>query len=151
MGLNEEQLQVAPGRHVLVHYTGTLEDGSVFDSSRQEGREPLSFVLGQGQLLPGFEQALLGHTVGDRVQVTLPPEEAYGAYDSSQIFAVSREQVPASIPLEIGTKLQLSSEKGVLIVQISDVTADEVVLDGNHELAGKILTFDIEILEVSEA
>ena len=140
---------VQTGSKVAVHYTGTLEDGSVFDTSRQEGREPLGFVVGQGQVLAGFENALLGHKVGEKVTVTLPPEEAYGHYDRAHVFTVAKEQVPDYIPLEVGTKLQLTSEKGVMYVRISDVTADEIVLDANHELADETLTFEIEIVEIA--
>ena len=139
---------VQTGSQVSVHYTGTLADGSIFDTSRQDGREPLTFVVGQGQVLAGFENVLIGHRVGETVSVTLPPEEAYGRYDPTRLFSVAKAQVPDFIPLEIGTKLQLSSEKGVLFVRISDVTADEVILDENHELADETLTFEIEIVEI---
>ncbi|MBQ7584928.1 MAG: peptidylprolyl isomerase [Desulfovibrionaceae bacterium] len=138
-----------PGSKVLVHYTGTLNDGSIFDTSKQEGREPLSFVMGQGQLLQGFEQAVLDHVAGETVKVTLPPKDAYGEYDPTQIFGVPREQVPDFIPLEVGTKVKLTSQGQVLLAQIKEITPEEVILDGNHELAGKTLTFEIEILEVS--
>ena len=138
---------VQKGSQVRVHYTGTLEDGTVFDSSRD--REPLAFEQGKGMLIKGFENAVEGRAAGETVTVTIPPAEAYGEYDPTQIFSVAKAQVPDSIPLEIGTKLQLSSEKGVLFVTISDITDEEVVLDGNHELAGKTLTFEIEILSVS--
>ncbi|MBO4335518.1 MAG: peptidylprolyl isomerase [Desulfovibrio sp.] len=138
---------VQTGSNVTVHYTGTLEDGTVFDSSR--GREPLVFEQGKGMLIKGFENAVEGRAAGETVTVTIPPAEAYGEYDPRQIFSVAKAQVPDSIPLEIGTKLQLSSEKGVLFVTISDITDEEVTLDGNHELAGKTLTFEIEILSVS--
>ncbi|MCR5813724.1 MAG: peptidylprolyl isomerase [Desulfovibrio sp.] len=135
------------GSRVTVHYTGTLEDGTVFDSSRE--REPLEFEQGKGMLIKGFEKAVEGRTAGETVTVTIPPAEAYGEYDPAQLFSVAKAQVPDSIPLEIGTKLQLSSEKGVLYVTISEINDEEIVLDGNHELAGKTLTFEIEILSVS--
>ena len=138
---------VQNGSTVTVHYTGTLEDGTVFDSSR--GREPLVFEQGKGMLIKGFENAVEGHSAGETVTVTIPPSEAYGEYDPTQMFSVAKAQVPDSIPLEIGTKLQLSSEKGVMYVTISEITNEEIVLDGNHELAGKTLTFEIEILSVA--
>ena len=100
-------------------------------------------------LIKGFEKAIEGKHVGDTVTVTIPPDEAYGEYDPTQMFSVAKAQVPDSIPLEIGTKLQLSSEKGVMYVTISEITDEEIVLDGNHELAGKTLTFEIEILSVA--
>lgn len=137
---------VQNGSTVTVHYTGTLEDGTVFDSSR--GREPLVFEQGKGMLIKGFENAVEGHRAGETVTVTIPPSEAYGEYDPTQMFSVAKAQVPDSIPLEIGTKLQLSSEKGVMYVTISEITDEEIVLDGNHELAGKTLTFEIEIISI---
>ncbi len=138
--------KVQNGSSVTVHYTGTLEDGSVFDSSRE--REPFAFVVGKGMVIPGFEEALMGKEAGDEVTVTIPPEKAYGAYDPRQVFAVSREQVPADIPLVTGTKVQLSSEQGVIFATITEVTDDEVTLDANHELAGKALTFALELVSV---
>ena len=137
---------IQKGSTVQVHYTGKRADGSIFDSSR--GREALTYTQGSGMLLAGFEQAVLGKQVGDVVTVTLSPKEAYGEYDPRQVFAVDREQVPSSIPLEVGTKLELSSEKGVLYVSIKEVTPEEVILDGNHELAGETLTFEIEVIAV---
>ncbi|MBR4741515.1 MAG: peptidylprolyl isomerase, partial [Desulfovibrio sp.] len=131
---------------VKVHYTGTLLDGSIFDSSKN--REPLAFEMGKGMLIKGFEDALYGHAAGETVRVSIPPKDAYGEYDQTQIFSVAREQVPESIPLVVGTKLELSSERGVLLVQIAEITDEEIVLDGNHELAGKTLNFEIEILSV---
>ncbi|MBQ7606651.1 MAG: peptidylprolyl isomerase [Desulfovibrionaceae bacterium] len=138
---------VQDGSSVTVHYTGTLEDGTVFDSSRD--REPLAFVVGKGMVIQGFEEALLGQEAGAKVTVTIPPEKAYGDYDPRQVFVVSREQVPPDIPLEVGTKLKLSSEQGTLFVAITEVTDDEITLDANHELAGKTLTFALELLTVA--
>lgn len=133
------------GDTVRVHYTGRLKDGSEFDSSRN--REPLEFVLGKGQLIPGFEAALEGKEPGDRITVTIPPAEAYGAPDPELVFVVPRGQVPDHIPLEVGTPLQLTSDKGhQMDVTITEIGPDEVTLDANHPLAGKDLTFEIEIL-----
>ncbi|MDE5833338.1 MAG: peptidylprolyl isomerase [Desulfovibrio sp.] len=139
-------MPIKNGDKVKVHYTGTLaEDGKQFDSSRD--RDPLEFVMGRGMLIPGFENALLGKEPGDKIRIEIAPEDAYGEMDPEKIFVVSREQVPGHIPLEPGTRLELSSDKGSMPVVISDVGPDEITLDANHELAGKKLVFDIEILD----
>ena len=134
------------GDTVRVHYTGTLDDGTVFDSSRE--RDPLEFVLGQGSLIPGFESAVEGREAGEKVCVTLPPDKAYGDVDRELIFTVPRAQVPDHSPLNVGVPLQLSNEQGQMDVTITEVGADEVTLDANHPLAGKTLTFEIEIVEI---
>ncbi|MBQ7456519.1 MAG: peptidylprolyl isomerase [Desulfovibrio sp.] len=137
---------IEKGSTVSVHYTGSFEDGTVFDSSKD--REPLTFEVGKGMVIKGFENALLGKTSGDTVTVCIPPEEAYGDYDPRQVFTVEREQVPEGIPLEIGTKLQLSSENGVLFVTLTELDDQTITLDANHELAGKTLVFTIDVLSV---
>lgn len=137
-------MSIIKGDTVKAHYTGTLGDGTVFDSSRD--RAPLEFVMGQGSLIPGFEEALLGKKVGDSVTVSIPPAQAYGESDPELIFTVARGQVPPSIVPEKGMQLQLTSDDGVLDVTVVDVGADEIILDANHPLAGKVLTFDIEIV-----
>lgn len=132
------------GDTIKVHYTGTLNDGTVFDSSRDRG--PLEFVMGKGSLIPGFEAALLGKDVGHIVTVTIPPAEAYGESDPELIFTVARAQVPPSIAPEKGMQLQLTSDEGVLDATVVDVGADEIILDANNPLAGKALTFEIEVV-----
>lgn len=138
-------MPIKNGDTVRVHYTGITEDGKVFDSSRE--RDPLEFTLGQKMLLPGFEAAVEGHEPGDVVSVTIPCEEAYGEFDPELVFTVARMQVPSHIPLEEGTPLQLSNEQGQMDVVITEVGEDEITLDANHPLAGKSLTFEIEILK----
>lgn len=137
-------MPIKKGDKVRAHYTGTLEDGTVFDSSRE--RDPLEFVLGKGMLIAGFEAAVEGREPGETVTVTIPPAEGYGEVDPDLIFVVPRAQVPDFIPLEVGTPLQLSNEQGQMDVTIAEVGADEVTLDANHPLAGKTLTFEIEIV-----
>ncbi|MDR2745743.1 MAG: peptidylprolyl isomerase [Desulfovibrio sp.] len=132
------------GDKARIHYTGTLPDGTVFDSSR--GRDPLEFTLGKGMLLPGFEAAVEGREPGETVTVTIPSEQAYGEMDPELVFTVARMQVPGHIPLEVGTALQLSNEQGQMDVVITEVGEDDVTLDANHPLAGKDLAFEIEIL-----
>lgn len=140
-------MPIKKGDTVRAHYTGTLDDGTVFDTSRE--RDPLEFVLGKGMLIPGFEAAVEGREAGDTVTVTIPPEDAYGEVDLELVFTVPRAQVPDHIPLEVGTPLQLSNEQGQMDVTITEVGKDEVTLDANHPLAGKTLTFEIEIVSVN--
>lgn len=135
-----------PGDTVRLHYTGTLGDGSEFDSSR--GREPLEFTLGAGQVIPGFDEAVSGMRVGERKTVTIPADQAYGVRQEELILAVPRAQVPPHIALEVGQQLQLSQEGHAFQVTVREVTAEQVVLDGNHPLAGEALTFALELVEI---
>lgn len=131
------------GDTVAVHYTGKLEDGTVFDSSRN--REPFKFTLGKGQVIPGFDNAVTGMEIGDATTVTIPPEQAYGQVDGDMIAAFPRDQFPADMPLKVGDRLQLRSEDGqVFFAGVIAVTDDSVTLDANHPLAGKTLVFEIE-------
>jgi FKBP-type peptidyl-prolyl cis-trans isomerase 2 len=139
--------QIQQGDTVKVHYTGTLKDGTVFDSSVE--REPLEFTMGKGQLIAGFEAAVLGKTPGETVKVDIPPENAYGPYHQEAVMEVPRDQLPPNLNPEEGQQLQLTQENGqVFVVQVSDVSDDSVTLDGNHPLAGQGLTFEIEVLEI---
>ncbi len=131
---------------VSVHYTGTLDDGTVFDSSRE--RDPLDFTMGQKMLITGFENALIGKEVGDTVTVTIPPAEAYGEKEEALIFEVPRAELPDHIQPEVGMQLSLSNEEGDMNVEVCKVTEDSIHLDANHPLAGRTLTFEIEILAV---
>lgn len=140
-------MPIKKGDTVRAHYTGTLDDGTVFDSSRE--REPLEFVMGKGMLIPGFESAVDGREAGETVTVTIAPDDAYGEADPELVFTVPRAQVPDHIPLNVGVPLQLSNEQGQMDVTITEVGADEITLDANHPLAGKTLTFEIEIVSVN--
>lgn len=135
------------GDKVRIHYTGTLEDGSTFDSS--EGRDPLEFTLGSGQVIPGFDKAVTGMVVGEEKTVEIPPEDAYGAHNPAGRQAFPRANIPADVPLEIGTRLQMQTPEGRAVqVVVAEVGEDEVILDANHPLAGKALTFAIELVEI---
>lgn len=135
------------GDTVRVHYTGTLEDGTQFDSSR--GSDPLEFALGQGQLIAGFEKAVQDLAVGGSCSVTLPPEEAYGDVDPGMIQDVPRKLMPQDVELEPGLILQGQAEDGrtdnFVVVSFDE---EHVKLDGNHPLAGKALTFEIELVAI---
>ena len=136
------------GDTLFVHYTGTLQDGREFDSSL--GGEPLEFILGQGMLIPGFENAVMGKNVGDKVSVDISPEDAYGERTDELVLSVPRSEVPAHITPDVGQRLLLTLDEGELEVMVSSVTDEDVELDGNHPLAGEKLHFDIEIIEVRE-
>jgi len=136
-----------PGDTVRIHYTGTLADGSTFDSSA--GRDPLEFTVGAGQIIPGLDNAIPGMTVGDKKVVEVPADEAYGSHNPEGIQSVPREQVPEHIPLDPGTQLQVQTGDGrTLPVTVTDVTEEAVTLDANHPLAGKDLTFEVELVEI---
>ena len=136
------------GDTVKVHYTGTLKDGSVFDTSAE--REPLEFKLGEGQLIPGFEKAVIGMEEGDSTTVDIPVEEAYGEAREDLIINVPKDQLPDDVEPEVGMQLQVNQQDGQPIpVRITEIKDDELVLDANHPLAGKDLSFEIELLEVA--
>ncbi|NIR33214.1 MAG: peptidylprolyl isomerase [Desulfuromonadales bacterium] len=138
--------QAKEGDSVKVNYTGKLDDGTVFDSS--EGKDPLEFTIGSGQVIPGFENAVDGMEVGDSKTVTLSSEDAYGPRRDEMVLQVERERLPDEIDPQVGQQLQVgSSEDQTMIVQITEVTDDSVTLDANHPLAGKDLTFEIELVE----
>jgi peptidylprolyl isomerase len=136
---------IKQGSTVKVHYTGKLEDNSVFDSSN--GREPIEFEIGTQQVIEGFETAVIGLTKGDTTTVTIPSEKAYGPVREELIIQVPKEQVPQDA--QIGVQLQGVNQMGqpfnVTVVDLNESTA---TLDANHPLAGKTLIFDIEVVEI---
>ena len=135
------------GDTVRVHYTGTLEDGTQFDSSR--GAEPMEFAMGQGQLIAGFEKAVAGLSTGESCKVTLAPEEAYGESIEDMIRSVPRELMPEGVELTSGMVLQGQADDGrVDNFTVVSFTDEMVTLDANHPLAGKALTFEIELVEI---
>ena len=139
--------EVREGNTVKVHYTGKLDDGSVFDSS--VGGDPLEFTIGQGQMIPGFERGVVGMEQGETRTVVIAADQAYGVHRPEGVFEVERSEIPASIPLEVGMQLQATSSDGsparMTVIELSE---DKVKLDANHPLAGKDLTFDIEVVEI---
>lgn len=139
--------QAAIGDNVKVHYKGSLDDGSVFDSS--EGREPLAFQVGSGQVIKGFDDAVTGLEVGQSRTVRMEPEDAYGPVQEGMMMEVPKTELPEGLPIELGQKLQAQSPDGQLVVlTLVEVKDDSVILDGNHELAGKALTFEVELVEI---
>ncbi len=139
--------QAQSGSKVKVHYTGRLDDGTVFDSS--QGEEPLEFAIGSGQMLPGFELAVIGMEPGQSTTIHLPSDQAYGPHSPQRVIQVERKEMPPDMPLEPGTVIQGNRPGGgQMPFTVVQVTADEVTLDGNHPLAGKDLTFDIQLVEI---
>jgi FKBP-type peptidyl-prolyl cis-trans isomerase SlpA len=131
---------------VTVNYTGKLEDGTVFDTSLTEGREPLSATLGQGSLIPGFEKGLLGMSEGETKTITIPYTDAYGDINEQLVGEVPKDRVPENI--EVGQMLQSMTPQGPMNVLVKEVHEEHVILDANHPLAGKNLIFDLELISV---
>ena len=137
------------GDTVLVHYKGTLTDGTLFDSS--EGREPLEFVLGQGMVITGFDNGVEGMNIGDKKILNIPLEEAYGPVAEDAIIELPLSEVPADIPFEVGMQLNMHQDGTgqVMPVVVINLTETHVTLDANHPLAGKALIFDIELVGIA--
>jgi FKBP-type peptidyl-prolyl cis-trans isomerase SlpA len=138
--------KIKNGDTVSVNYTGKLEDGTIFDSSLVEGREPLNAVLGQGQLISGFEKGLLEMSVGEKKTVEIEHTEAYGEIIKEMIIEVAKNQVPENI--EVGHMLQGNGPMGPVNVKVVEIKDDVVIIDGNHPLAGKKLIFDLEVMGI---
>ena len=135
------------GDKVRIHYTGKLDDGTQFDSSR--GRDPLEFKLGDGAIIPGFEKAVNGMAVGDSKSVSIPPEDAYGQRHEQLVQEVPKSALPEEIEPAVGMQLQSQAPDGqVMQLVVTEVSDDAITVDGNHPLAGKNLNFDIELVEI---
>ena len=138
--------KIKNGDNVSVHYTGKLEDGSVFDTSLVEGREPLTVTLGQGQLIPGFENGLIDMTAGEIKTIEIEPENAYGDVNPQLMSEIPLSQVPEGV--KTGDMLQGQNQLGPVNVVVREIKESTVVLDMNHPLAGKKLIFDLEVVGV---
>ena len=139
--------QAKSGDTVRIHYTGTLDDGTEFDSSA--GRDPLEFALGGGQVIAGFDNAVDGMTVGESKSVTIPPEEAYGERHEQLIQQVPKTALPDEIEPAVGMQLQSRSPEGhVMNLLVTEMDEQSITVDGNHPLAGQSLTFAIELVEI---
>ncbi|MCF8024353.1 MAG: peptidylprolyl isomerase [Desulfobacteraceae bacterium] len=139
--------QAKQGDTVKVHYKGKLDDGSVFDSS--EGKDPLEFKIGEGNIIPGVEEAVVGMAPEDTKEATIPPEKAYGDYKDEMVIEVEKSQFPEHIDPELGQQLELKQEEGQnIVVTVTNVGEEKVTLDANHPLAGKDLTFELTLQEI---
>jgi len=140
-------MQVKSGDVVRVHYTGTLEDGSQFDSS--VGRAPLEFTVGAGQMIAGFDAGVVGMVVGEKKTILIDPDHGYGQKDPTAIIEFPSSNIPEGMTVEIGMKLNLQNQYGQPVpVVVMEVKEDVIIMDANHFLAGKDLTFDVEIVEI---
>ncbi len=136
------------GNTVKIHYKGSLDNGTIFDTS--EGRDPLEFTLGSGQVIAGFDEAVSGMAVGEKKSVKIPVEKAYGPRNEELVIAAPKEHVPADINPEIGQKLQMGGPNGELVVvTVVEISETHITLDANPPLAGEDLNFDIELVEVA--
>lgn len=139
--------QVQAGDSVRVHYTGTLDDGTVFDTSAN--RSPVQFVVGAGQLISTFEESVLGMGPGESKTIKIVAEEAYGPYIDEMVVTLRRDQFPENLEVEVDQELQLMRENGPpVMVRVAAVTESAVTLDANHPLAGQDLTFQLHLLEI---
>jgi len=136
------------GDTVKVHYTGQLENEDVFDSSRQ--RDPLEFVIGSGNVIPGFEHGIIDMEVGDTKRITISPEEGYGERREELVVKVMKDEFPDHITPTVGKQLQVKQEKGdTLNITITALDEESITLDANHPLAGHTLLFDVELMEIA--
>ena len=135
------------GDTVRVHYTGTLDDGTVFDSS--EGRDPIEFTVGSGQVIPGFDDGVQEMEVGQKKTITIDPENAYGPVREDLIQEIGKEQFPEDAALQPGAQFQAQTPDGQpFLLTVTAVAEESVTVDGNHPLAGKALTFELELAEI---
>lgn len=134
------------GDTVALHYKGTLNDGTIFDSS--EGREPLEFEVGSGMVIKGFDDGVLGMKEGDKKSIHIKVEEAYGPSNDQMIFKFDRAGIPIDIPLEIGGTINMHDGQQAVPVIVKEVNENFVILDGNHPLAGLDLNFELELIRI---
>ena len=143
----ETVAQVKHGDTVKIHYTVKLEDGTIFDTSAK--RDPLQFIIGAGQVVSGFEQAIVGMNPSESKTVKVPADKAYGPHREEMVLVVDRNKIPKNLKLELGQELQIPQEDGQkTIVAVTNISESSVTLDANHPLAGKDLTFDIQLIEI---
>ncbi len=138
--------QVQSGDTVRVHYTGTLDDGTVFDSSK--GRDPIEFTVGGGQVIAGFDAAVSGMAEGESKKITIPAAQAYGERRDELMLQVDRSQFPADVEPQVGQQFQMSQGEQNFVVNVAAVDGEQVTLDANHPLAGQDLTFELELVDV---
>lgn len=139
--------KVTEGSRVTLHYTGKLEDGSIFDSSRD--KEPLTIKIGKDEIIPGFAEGILNMAVGESKTFSINPDKGYGSYDAALVHTLDKKFLPPEIEPEVGMQLKIGQEPQIAFVTITKIQEDSVTLDANHPLAGKTVEFDVEILEIA--
>ncbi len=142
-------MKIGKDKVVSIEYTLKNADGTVIDTS--DGRDPLDYIHGAGNIVPGLEDALAGRSAGDELTVTIPPEEAYGPRDDSLTQAVDRKIFETEEELKVGMQFKTPTEQGVMIVTVTGIDGDSVTVDSNHPLAGETLTFDVAVVHVRDA
>ncbi len=139
--------EVITGTKVKIHYTGTFDDGEVFDSSKET--DPLEFEVGAGQVIPGFDNAVIGMKIGETKQVRLLEDEAYGPYNQDMVFDADPNQFEDGLSPEVGQQFQTQMEDGTpLVLTVKSVVDGKITLDANHPMAGKVLNFNLEVMEI---
>ena len=141
--------QAKTGQKVRVHYTGKLDDGTVFDSS--SGGDPLTFTLGSGEVIPGFDRGVTGLALNESRTIRIPAAEAYGPHQPGMVVELPKTEIPPHLKLKQGQRLQLKSPQGIITVVVVAESETTVTMDGNHPLAGKDLTFDLQLVEILPA
>ncbi|HUG67262.1 MAG TPA: peptidylprolyl isomerase [Pirellulaceae bacterium] len=142
-------MQITKNKVVKFHYTLTDDDGEVIDSSA--GGEPLEYLHGVGGIVPGLERVLEGKSVGDQIKVNVQPEDAYGEQDDDLLHEVERSEFDGVEELELGMQFQVDTDDGPMVVTVVEITDETVTVDGNHELAGVPLNFDVTVCEIRDA
>lgn len=142
-------MKIEDKKIVAIHYTLKDKDGNIIDSSA--GGEPLKYMQGTGQLIPGLESKLSGHEEGDKFHVEVEPALGYGEYNDALVAEVPRSQFDADFEIQVGQSFQAETPTGAMVVRVTKVSDDKITVDGNHELAGKELFFDVEIVSVRDA
>jgi len=139
-------MAVKKGDKIAVHYKGWLNENELFDSSYESG-EPIKFEVGAKMVIDGFDEAVLGMEIGDKKRVVIPPEKAYGEYDDNFVFSFGRGEFPEGAEIKVGSMFNMQSAEGdVIPVVVKQIEGDTITLDANHQLAGKTLTFDLELV-----
>jgi peptidylprolyl isomerase len=142
-------MTVKEGDNITIHYTGKLDDGTVFDSS--EGSEPLNFTVGAHEVIPGFEAGAVGMNVGDKKDIVIPPEQAYGPYFEELVKVIPKEAFPPNVTPVLGMAFDIQLPSGEAIpVRVIDIEGDEVTIDANHLLAGETLYFSLELVSIDK-
>ena len=142
-------MQIGKNKVAIIEYTLKNNEGEILDTS--EGNDPMAYIQGIGNLLPGLEEALEGKGVGDTIAVSLPPEKGYGILDAELVQVVEKNVFDDVDDLQVGMQFQAQSEDGMEVIWVTDIEGDEVTIDGNHPLAGETLNFQVKVIEVREA